>query len=227
MHSATGDAQAVYNEGVKMWNLFDTAIAHKVRIILAGARNSLQCINHEFFIPCQVIEYQSMGKSILTHTISFNGLCDMHGVATNPLKKYMKGSIWKREHALLDSETLDESFAFYSACDVEALIDLYEILNSLIDPDFQPLMADLCEDELLRAIDLELLQTKQRTRGRVLSADLFLWKLDPNVTKADIYETFSTQEGYKKGRVETIPKTLYLNRRSRDAHHILLVFQFY
>ncbi len=30
MHASTGDCQAIYREGVKMWGLYDTALAHKV-----------------------------------------------------------------------------------------------------------------------------------------------------------------------------------------------------
>jgi hypothetical protein len=40
----------------------------------------------------------------------------------------------------------------YSACDVDPLLDLYDITRSMIEPDFEVFLRDMCESELLRAI---------------------------------------------------------------------------
>ncbi len=55
---------------------------------------------------------------------------------------------------------------FYSAADVEPLLDLYEITSSLIDEDFWPLFREMCELELTRAIDLDDTQAKKKIRLR-------------------------------------------------------------
>jgi hypothetical protein len=104
MHASTGDALAVYKEGqcvftqciqssgsytmsllysgVRMWNLYDTAIAHKV------------------------IQYQNNGTPLTASTLSFNNICDFYGVTSNPLKQFMSGTLWKRQNDLL-SERVD------------------------------------------------------------------------------------------------------------------------
>ncbi len=80
-------------------------------------------------------------------------MCEVYGVQANPIKDNLKGTLWKRQNAFTDMKTLPEDLLFYSAADVEPLLDLYEIATSLIDQDFWPLFHELCEAQLIRAID--------------------------------------------------------------------------
>ena len=135
MHGANGDCQAVYKSGVKMVNLYDTAIAHAV------------------------IEYQNFGRSLSGNRVGFNNICELYGVSENPMKQHIHGYVWvNKENVFLQPKNmpLPEDIILYSACDVEPLLDLQQITTSLIEPDFQALLKDLCEDILIRQIDPEL-----------------------------------------------------------------------
>ena len=57
---------------------------------------------------------------------------------SNPLKDKYHGVHWQRVNSFTELETLPEDLVFYSACDVEPLLELYEITQTRIDTDFRP-----------------------------------------------------------------------------------------
>ncbi len=147
----------------------------------------------------QVIQYQNNGESIVTsRTLSFNDACEEYGVVSNPMKKHLHGTLWKRQNAFIDFETLPEDLvsfftsylkttkgklqvltvqAFYSAADVESLLDLYDLTMSLVDYDFKPLMDDLNDGQMIKAMDAENENTRNRIRHRFVFCDVFIIKL--------------------------------------------------
>lgn len=149
---------AAYKVGIKLWNLYDLNWAH------------------------HVINYQTEGESMIARAMSFNEVCLVYGFSENPLKDAMKGTLYTRHNSFTDDEELPEDLAYYSACDVEPLLDLYEVTNSLIEPDFRYLFEHYCELEIFRAIDPDFLQNRKKNRHRVQAADIFLKNLDPKVT---------------------------------------------
>jgi hypothetical protein len=181
-HAGTGDCMAVYKLGVQMVNIYDTAIAHSV------------------------IQYQNSGRSISkANSISFNNICDRYGLPVNPMKKDMQDSstLWSRENVYQEPKLSDEMKA-YSAFDVESLLDLKNITNSLIAEDYQPLLKYLCENELIRNVDPHLLKLRKKhlkeKEDCCLFIDRFVTKFkdaDKGIGKMNIYEFLACHEGMK------------------------------
>ena len=70
--------------------------------------------------------------------IGYNDMCEEYGVFHNPMKEHLKGTLWHRESCFIRPQNLPEDIVYYAACDVESLIDLYEITQSMIESDFMP-----------------------------------------------------------------------------------------
>ena len=47
--------------------------------------------------------------------------------------------MWKRESIFSDPSPLPDDIVYYSAWDVEPLLDIHQILASMMEPDFLPL----------------------------------------------------------------------------------------
>ena len=174
MHASTSDMICMYREGIKFWGLYDTNLAHLV------------------------IRYQTMGESLISQSISFNNCCETYGVRLNPVKDVLSGTLWIKQSTFYKPKKLEDDLAFYSACDVDPLLDLYEIQKSLIEPDFLPILDNLIEFELVRCIDDELKVTKSKHKSRMNSHDLFFYNLSPQTRKGHIYEALTRVDGYKK-----------------------------
>ena len=56
----------------------------------------------------------------------------------------------------------------YAAYDVEPLLDLKLITSSLLEEDYLPLLRELCEEDIIRNVDPELLKLKKLLRRVVL-----------------------------------------------------------
>ena len=127
MHASTTDCIGIGADGVKMWGLYDTALAENV----VQHQNGVENVQFGAFT-------------------SYNNLCAKYGLVVNPLKhKYFGNSTYQEESIFQESEVIPEDLVFYSACDVYALHDLYDAVDSQIDPDFRPILNDLCEMELI------------------------------------------------------------------------------
>ena len=184
-HAGVGDSIAVYKSGVKMVNMYDTAIAHNV------------------------IQYQNLGRSIHLNKgnhISFNKICDLYGLLVNPMKTDMKKSnlLWKRENIYQQTKLSNEVIA-YSAFDVEPLLELQKITHSLIENDFQHIFKELCEDDVIRNVDPELLKLRSKRLKEKDECDIFIDGLidktqdnEKGVGKTEIYETLASHSGLKE-----------------------------
>lgn len=194
-HGGVGDAIVIYKCGVKMVNIYDTALAQLV------------------------IEYQNFGRSIHKSRgqfMSFNKICNHYGVTVNPMKIDMKKSnmLWLKEDVYKQPKLPDEIVA-YAAYDVEPLLDLQAITASLIEDDYLPLMKDLCDEDIIRNVDPQLLKLKKAYLNDKEDRTVFINNLKSKtggarVNKAEVYEFLAMHEGMKE--------VLF----SRSSAHIIL-----
>jgi len=177
LHASTVDCQAVYKDKVKMWNIYDTCVAHKI------------------------FQYQTNGTSIIsTPLIGLNDLCTFCGLEENPLKKKAKDLLWKMlifHRFLEETEDLGAEFLLYSAWDVEPLHGIYKTFQTLIDPDYQHLVQQVSDFELIRSIDEDLVKKKRENLKNVEKCGVFLSNLGHNVRKPDAYHFVSKEPGNK------------------------------
>ena len=68
MHASSIDCQSAYQNGVKLWNLYDTSVAYKV------------------------LDYQMHGSSV---QIGLNNLCSFCGIPENTMKDRFGDILWK------------------------------------------------------------------------------------------------------------------------------------
>ena len=181
MHACSGDILAVYKEGIRLWNLYDTALAHKV------------------------IQYQDHGSALNQPTIGFNSACSAYGLESNPLKQTTHRTIWIKENDFIHKKVLDEDLVYYSAFDVEPLLDLYYITSAMIHPDYEPILQRLCDSEIIRAIDPDAGKFFREEVKAIEQNSVFLEEHNREVNKAYIYEAVRNIEG---------PKSVYTNGQS-------------
>ena len=182
-HAGVGDAIVIYKCGVKMVNIYDTALAQLV------------------------IEYQNLGRSIHKsrgQIMSFNKICNHYGVTVNPMKIDMKKSnmLWLKEDVYKQPK-LPEEMVAYAAYDVEPLLDLQAITASLIEDDYLPVMRDLCDEDIIRNVDPQLLKLKKACLNEKENRTVFINNLNSKtggtrVNKAEVYELLATHEGMKE-----------------------------
>jgi len=177
LHASSVDCLSVYTDKVKMWNIYDTCVAHKI------------------------LQYQTKGLSITgTPLIGFNDLCTFCGLEQNPLKKKTKDLLWKLlgfHRVLEDSSDLTAEFILYSAWDVEPLHQIHQTLHARIDPDYRHLVQQVSDFDLIRPIDPNLVKKKRENLKNVENCGIFLSNLDSSVKKPDIYEFIATEPGHK------------------------------
>ena len=117
MFGCGSDCTSMYQEGIKLWNVYDLNLAHRV------------------------VNFQNYGATVFRcHNVNFNQICEMYGFKPNPLKVVMKDSLWRNPQMYTSHDELNADMIFYSAYDVEPLLDLYNIFEAMIAPDFQPLL---------------------------------------------------------------------------------------
>lgn len=178
IHASTVDCLSVYKDGVKMWGLYDTAVAHRV------------------------LELQNSGSSAYSSpTIGLNALCTYCGLEQNPWKDAFKDTLWKLivyKNVLMKKGPLPKEVILYCAWDVEPLLNIHESLGCLIDPDFAPFVGLLSEIELIRCIDKELARRKRTSWKNLELASLFLSDLPHTANKADLYQLVAAQGGQKQ-----------------------------
>ena len=106
MHASGGDASSLYRDGVKLWNVFDTEVAHRV------------------------LEFQINGASLTNfQAIGLNNLCAYCGIESNPLKGKIKFNPWNEKNVNENKNVMSEEFLLYSAWDVEQLHEIHQILR--------------------------------------------------------------------------------------------------
>jgi hypothetical protein len=192
MHASSIDCSAIYRENVKMRPLYDTCTAHRI------------------------IQYQKLGRSLGSRTVGYNELCEIYGVKGNPMKEKIKSVMWQKESMFLSNRPLSEEVVYYSAADVESLLDLYHITSNMIETDFMQLFQDICECELIRPIDPELVRMKQKMRVKVEDSNIFVYNLKDDVAKVDIHNLLSKYDGYKKVLFSEKFKTVHILMPSRE-----------
>ena len=176
MHASTSDCIGIGADGVRMWGIYDTALAENVILHQNGVEN----VHFGAFT-------------------SYNNLCAKYGLVVNPMKhKYFGHKTYQEERTFLESKVIPEDLVFYSACDVYALHDLHDAVDSQIGSDFRTILNDLCEIELLRGIDNDLVAVRKYRLKNVLNSTLLLRGFNRGLTKADIYALLAGFEGYRK-----------------------------
>lgn len=177
LHASSVDCMSVYSDKVKMWNIYDTCVAHKI------------------------FQYQTYGINITgTPQIGFNDLCDFCGLEQNPLKKKAKNLLWKMltfNRVLVELEDLGPELILYSAWDVEPLHLIRDTMDTLIDPDYRHLVQQVSDFDLIRPIDANLVKKKRANLKNVENCGVFLSNLGDKVRKPDIYQFVSTELGHK------------------------------
>ena len=172
MHGSTNDISALYRANLKIWGVYDTAMAHYVH------------------------QYQVAGESIQdnykSNNISYNKLCLQHGLDGNPMKDFRKGTSWTPESSESNEfkrmETLSNDLSFYAAMDVENLLDLYELVNSTIDPDFQILLQSLNDALCYRCVDGDLMGLFKHEQLKNENCDLFIENIPEDINPLYFYE---------------------------------------
>jgi len=194
MHASTGDAASVYKDGVKMWGVYDTEVAHRV------------------------LEFQTNGASLTNaQAIGLNNLCAYCGIESNPMKGKIKFNPWNEKHANENKGVMSDEFMLYCAWDVEQLHEIHQILSALITPDYHHLHAQISEIELLRCIDPNLASIKKANVKAMESRALFLSYLSASVKKPDLYELLTLFEGNKQVFFSPQHQTAHLVLESRMA----------
>lgn len=87
-HAATMDLIATNRNGVKLWSLYDTALAEKI------------------------INYQRHGTSTTAETLSFQSMCAKYGVFVNPVKDNYSGRKWNTIAWHNQVTTIKQLFSF-------------------------------------------------------------------------------------------------------------------
>jgi len=194
LHASTGDAASVYKDGVKMWGVYDTEVAHRV------------------------LEFQINGASLTNvQSIGLNNLCAYCGIESNPLKGKIKFNPWNQRNENENKTVMSEEFMLYCAWDVEQLHEIHQILSSLITPDYQHLQAQLSEVELLRSIDPNLATIKKANVKAMESRALFLSYLSASVKKPDLYKMLALFEGNRQVFFSPQHQSAHLVLESRMA----------
>ena len=178
MHGSSVDCLSVYRDGVKMWNVFDTALAFKV------------------------LQFQLTGASMHTsNQIGFNKLCELFSIPQNPVKERKKNILWRMiisqngKRGLDTADVIDDETVLYCAWDVEPLHALHSQLCGALAPDWGLQLArQLSELELLRALDPRLGQARRRQLRLLEESAIFLSGLPDFATPAQLYSLLVDRE---------------------------------
>jgi len=196
MHGSSVDCLSVYRDGVRMWGLYDTAVAHKV------------------------LQFQLEGSSMYSgETIGLNNLCSYCSVQTNPFKAQVRSNyaeVKKLQNGIM-SKVMSDELKLYCAWDVEQLHDIHTIISSRIAPDYSPLVQQLTEVEVIRAIDPVLAKTKRNSVNTMEVCAVSLLALAPGVTKASVYQLVANIPGNKHVYFSDQDHTANLILESREA----------
>ena len=176
MHASTSDCIGIGEDGVRMWGLYDTAIAENV------------------------IQHQNGAEDVQFGAFtSYNNLCAKYGLVVNPMKhKFFGTGAFKEDRVFMESEVIPEDLLFYSACDVYALHELYDAVDAQVASDFRPILNDLCDIELLRGIDNDLVAVRKHRLKNLMNSTLLLRGFNRGLTKGDVYALLAGFEGYRK-----------------------------
>jgi len=181
MHASTIDCLASYKDGVKLWNLYDTAVAYKV------------------------LDYQLHGTSIFgSPQIGFNSLCKYFDIQENPVKDRFRNILWRMmvvnkdgKKGLDTKDNLDDELLLYCAWDVDPLHKLHDLLNSAISPAYSHLVPQVSEIEIIRAIDSKLAKIKRNHLKSMELCNVFLSNLPDKLAPPELYSSLTHVQGNK------------------------------
>jgi len=181
MHGSITDCLATYRDGVKLWNLYDTAVAYKV------------------------LDYQLHGTSIFrSPQIGFNSLCQYFDIQENPVKDRFRNILWRMmvvnkdgKRGLDTAENLDDELLLYCAWDVDPLHKLHDLLNSAIAPAYSHLVPQVSEIEIIRAIDSKLAKIKRNNLKSMELCNVFLSNLPDTLAPPELYSSLTHVQGNK------------------------------
>jgi len=204
MHASTIDCLASYKDGVKLWNLYDTAVAYKV------------------------LDYQLHGTSIFgSPQIGFNSLCKYFDIQENPVKDRFRNILWRMmvvnkdgKKGLDTTENLDDELLLYCAWDVDPLHRLHDLLNSAIAPAYSLLVPQVSEIEILRAIDSKLAKIKRNNLKSMELCNVFLSNLPDTLVPPELYSSLTHVQGNKQIYFSQINGTanIILDSREEAVH---------
>merc|ERR1719242_1727600 len=113
---------------------------------------------------------------------------------------------------------LRDELIVYCAWDVDPLLSLYETLQREISPCYHPLVTQMSEIEILRAIDPGLAKAKRKNIKTLATLSLFLSNLPPQTSPADLYISLAGQiSGYKHVDLSQQSRTATILLDSREA----------
>jgi len=199
MHGSVTDCLAAYRDKVKLWNLYDTAVAYKV------------------------LDYQLHGTSMFSsQQIGFNGLCRYFNVEENPVKDMFRNVLWRMmitkngEKGIDTADTLDDELLVYCAWDVDPLHKLHDLLNLYIAPAYSHLVMQLSEIEIIRAIDSQLSKQKRSNLKNKEVRNVFLSNLPDNLSPPDLYTSLTFIVGHKHIYFSEVDRTANIILDSRE-----------
>ncbi|KAL7286225.1 hypothetical protein TKK_0019499 [Trichogramma kaykai] len=151
VHDCKNPSATLFNQfGITLAGIFDTQAAH-----------------------C-VIECQNTGKPVYkVKNITLNNLCDMYGAPRNVFKESLR-NLYKKEPRYWGKRPLTRDMIVYACSDVNSLVPIiYEAMSKVIKPEYQELLQELCEEQILAHIrpdDVKLRKKRRKTETEV--ADL-------------------------------------------------------
>lgn len=147
IHDCRNDSINLFNQfGITLQNVFDTQAAHAI------------------------LQLQETGRPVhKAKNLSLNALCMAHGAPPNPLKESLKG-IYRRDQRYWNRRPLTRDMIIYAAADVLSLIHVYCAMQRLIQPKWEPLLQELCEEQIL--MNIRPSEVKQRKKQRKVEAEV-------------------------------------------------------
>ncbi|KAF6200505.1 hypothetical protein GE061_004948 [Apolygus lucorum] len=148
IHDCRNDSVNLYNQyGITLRNVFDTQAAHAV------------------------VQLQLTGKPVYkVKNVSLNALCELYGAPINPQKEALK-ALYRRDQRYWARRPLTRDMLLYAAADVLSLVpQVYNALQKELRKDLEPLLWELCEEQVLMHIKPS--EVKQHKKQRKVESEL-------------------------------------------------------
>nr|CAD7445395.1 unnamed protein product [Timema bartmani] len=148
IHDCRNDSVNLFNQfNITLRNVFDTQAAHAV------------------------LQLQETGKPVYkVKNVSLNALCELYDAPINPMKDQLK-NVYRRDQRYWARRPLSRDMMLYAAADVLALVpQVYHAMGRLIQPGYQPLLMDLCDEQVYMHIKPS--EVKQRKKQRKVETEV-------------------------------------------------------
>ncbi|CAG2067267.1 unnamed protein product, partial [Timema podura] len=118
-----------------------------------------------------VLQLQETGKPVYkVKNVSLNALCELYDAPINPMKDQLK-NVYRRDQRYWARRPLSRDMMLYAAADVLALVpQVYHAMGRLIQPGYQPLLMDLCDEQVYMHIKPS--EVKQRKKQRKVETEV-------------------------------------------------------